>query len=239
MITQVKRLSAVNHETGVLNALPELVELCQRRGARVHVDAVQALGKLPIDTWLHGDSWALAAHKLRGPTGIGALALRCEAPRPLLLGGEQQRGLRAGTEDAALAAGFEAAVLAAQDGPARYAQLEPLRVRLEEALRRWAVCNGAGPRAPHVANLSFTGWNGPELVAALDLEGLCVSSGSACSAGTAEPSKVIAAMLGEQRARSALRISLGETTSEAEIDAALGLFERVLGRGTLESSSNA
>jgi cysteine desulfurase len=90
--------------------------------------------------------------------------------------------------------------------------------------------NGTAPRAPHVSNLSFPGWLGPELCAALDLEGVCVSSGSACSAGTADPSPVLSAMVGLERARSAVRLSLGEDTTELEVVEALAAFHRVLAR---------
>jgi cysteine desulfurase len=90
--------------------------------------------------------------------------------------------------------------------------------------------NGTGPRAPHVANLSWPGWKGPELVAALDLEGVSASSGTACSAGTTEPSSVLVAMLGEERAASAVRLSLGETTTGADVTRSLGAFQRVLAR---------
>jgi cysteine desulfurase len=178
------------------------------------------------------DLVALAGHKIRGPKGIGALAARPGIKlASALFGGSQERGVRPGTVDPVGAAGLGAAARRAMDGPVRYARLAALRDRMEAALvRLGAQVNGAGERAPHVTNLSFEGWSGAELVAALDLEGVEVSSGSACSAGTAEPSAVITAMLGRDRAASAVRISMGETTSDAEVEAATSVFARVLRR---------
>jgi cysteine desulfurase len=118
----------------------------------------------------------------------------------------------------------------AEGGPARYDGLAALRDDLELELAGVAWINGAGvPRLPHVSNLSFRAASGDELVAALDLLGVCVSSGSACSAGTTEPSTVLTAMLGRERARAAVRISLGESTTSAEIHAAKAAFRRALG----------
>src|SRR5207248_2365509 len=148
----------------------------------------------------------IAAHKIRGPKGIGAVATRPGISlHPILVGGAQERGIRPGTQDAAAAAGFSVAL--ARSTPAFYALLAPLRDELEAALLELspqASVNGSAPRAPHVSNLSFPGWRGDELAAALDLEGVAISSGSACSAGTAEPSAVVRAMLGIDRASSAV-----------------------------------
>jgi cysteine desulfurase len=127
------------------------------------------------------------------------------------------------------AAGFLAALERVAQGPSRYRELEPLRDDFERAFSTVAVVNGAGSqRLPHVSNLSFTGNSGDEIVAALDLLGVCVSSGSACSAGTTEPSAIITAMLGRERARAAVRVSLGESTNSAEIQRAKQAFSRVL-----------
>ena len=232
-------LQAVNHETGVIQPLAEVAELARRLGARLVVDAVQAAGRLEPGRFRYGDLVTLAGHKMRGPKGIGALAVRPGVKlRPLLLGGEQERGIRPGTQDAALAAGLAAAARRAlEEGPAAYARLAPLRDRLERDLiglgRAAGIevrVNGGEPRAPHVTNLSFLGREGATLCAALDLEGVAVSSGSACSAGTARPSPVISTMLGREHARAAVRISLGEPTTDDEIEGALAAFERVLSR---------
>lgn len=227
----VAALMAANHETGVLQPLEEVALVAHGLGATLHVDAVQALGKLPPETWRFADSLSLAAHKIRGPKGIGALAFRgARAPQPLLVGGSQERGLRPGTVDPIAAAGFLAALEQATQGPARYAALRSLRDDFEGAFATEAELNGEpGARLPHVSNLSFSGFSGDELVAALDLLGVCISSGSACSAGTTEASPVITAMLGRERAKSAVRVSLGEGTTDSEIQAAKTAFRRVLG----------
>ena len=229
-------LQAVNHETGVIQPVAEVAAIAHAGGARLHVDAVQAMGRLDPEAWRGADLLALAAHKLRGPKGIGALIPRPGiALRPLLFGGAQERGLRPGTQDAAAAAGFAVAAERAAEGPRRYAATAPLRDRLEAELQRLdipapAIRNGEGPRAPHVLNLSWPGWRGDELCAALDLEGVAVSSGSACAAGTAEPSPVLWAMVGEARAASAVRVSLGEETTAADIDEARARWARVVAR---------
>ena len=227
----VAALMAANHETGVLQPLEEVALVAHGLGATLHVDAVQALGKLPPETWRFADSLAVAAHKIRGPKGIGALAFRgAKAPQPVLLGGSQERGLRPGTVDPIAAAGFLAALMHAEHGPARYAELSVLRDDLERSFNEVAQVNGGGvSRLPHVSNLSFQRASGDELVAALDLLGVCVSSGSACSAGTTEASVVITAMLGRERAKSAVRISLGEETTLHEIQAAKAALRHALG----------
>jgi cysteine desulfurase len=226
-------ISAVNHETGVVQPLSEVVELARANGARVHVDAVQAFGKVRVDAGTGFTSASLAAHKFRGPKGIGALVTRPGLRiDPVLLGGAQERGIRPGTVDPVAASGLVVAARHAATSHATYAALAALRDRLESALLVLApssFVNGEG-RLPHVTNVSVHGWAGPELVAALDLEGVSVSSGSACSAGTTEPSPVIRAMAGEPRARSAVRFSLGESTSRADIDTALAVLTRVLAR---------
>jgi cysteine desulfurase len=157
---------------------------------------------------------------------------------PVLLGGSQERGLRPGTVDPVAAAGFGVAASRAVDGPARYARVAALRDHVERSLADRAQPNGAGSsRAPHVSNLSFHGVAGDELVAALDLEGVRVSSGSACSAGTSEPSPVILAMLGAERARSAVRVSLGEETTMEEIIRLLRVVDTVIPRLRSRTSS--
>ncbi|HEY4106053.1 MAG TPA: cysteine desulfurase family protein, partial [Polyangiaceae bacterium] len=227
----VAALMAANHETGVLQPIEEVALIAHELGASLHVDAVQALGKLPPERWRFADSMAVAAHKIRGPKGIGALAFRgLNTPRPVLLGGSQERGLRPGTVDPVAAAGFLAALERSETGPLRYRALAPLRDLFEQTFARAAQVNGAqAERLPHVSNLSFAGHSGDELVAALDLLGVCVSSGSACSAGTTEPSMVIGAMLGRERARAAVRVSLGDDSTNEQVQAAITGFQRVLG----------
>jgi cysteine desulfurase len=233
--TTTVAVGAVNHETGVIQPLAEIAEVVRRAGARLHVDAVQAVGRVPAELWRHGDSMAVAAHKLRGPKGIGALAIAPGwVPKPVLRGGAQERGLRPGTLDAVAAAGFGAAVERLAASVAAYASVRARRDELEQALVGIADVNGAAaPRAPHCSSLVFASARGDELAAALDLEGVRVSSGSACSAGTSEPSPVISAMHGAARALETMRVSLGEATTASEVAGFLGALRRVLGRGAL------
>jgi cysteine desulfurase len=234
-------LTAACHETGVLQPIREVAEIVHRHRSRLHVDAVQVVGKIPPSDWApHADSLALSVHKVRGPRGIGVLAWRCGwTPVPLIVGGGQQRGLRSGTLDAPLAAGLEAAILRTLDLPKEYGSLEPLRDLIEQSLAEWSIVNGSGaPRLPHVSNLSFPGWYGDELVAALDLMGVCVSAGSACSAGSSEPARAVRAMAGRERARSALRISLGDTTEKSLVLEAIGRVRTVLRRSPTTSRTS-
>jgi cysteine desulfurase len=226
-------VQAVNHETGVIQPVEEVARLCRARRVRLHIDAVQAWGRMPFDA-CGAETLSLAAHKIRGPKGIGALIARQGLSlSPVLVGGAQERGLRPGTVDPVAASGLAVAARDARDAPSRYARIAPLRDELERALFALspAACvNGTAPRAPHVTNLSWPGFGGPELVAALDLEGISVSSGSACSAGTSEPSPVLRAMLGPERAASAVRVSLGDSTTREETMEAVRAFARVVAR---------
>jgi cysteine desulfurase len=227
-------LMAVNAETGVVQPAREAIAMAHRAGVRVHVDAVQVFGRLP-DVLEDADTRSLAAHKMRGPKAIGALLSRPGlALTPVVLGGSQERGLRPGTVDPVSAAGLGAAARHALESPARWAAVAPLRDALEKGLM--AACAGArvngaaGVRAPHVTSVAFPGWSGPELVAALDLEGVAASGGSACSAGTAEPSGVLMAMGDVAAATSTVRFSLGEETVAAEVEVALMAARKVLAR---------
>jgi cysteine desulfurase len=197
----------------------------------LHTDAVQAFGRVPLAPKAWGfDAVTVAAHKLGGPLGIGALAVREHAGLPgfpafpaFLLGGKQERGKRAGTESVALAAAFAAAAeWVCLRLPEQAARLAALRDRLERSVSDLpgAFVNGAGaPRVPNTSNLGFAGIAAESLVVALDLEGIAVSTGSACSSGALEPSHVLTAMgLPEERVRGALRISLGWGTTEADVD---------------------
>jgi cysteine desulfurase len=227
-------VQAVNAETGVVQPVADVIAAARRAGARVHVDAVQAFGRTS-EIVADADTRSLAAHKLQGPKSIGALLSRPGvAISPVLLGGSQERGVRPGTTDPVAAAGLAAAARHALASPARWRALGPLRDALEAgllALAPGARVNGIGaPRMPHVASVAFPGWRGPELVAALDLEGLAVSAGSACSAGTAEPSAVLVAMGDEEAAASSVRFSLGEATTPHDVDFALAAAARVLAR---------
>lgn len=229
-------VQAVNHETGVLQPVAEVVARAHAAGARVHVDAVQGWGKIDVPSgW---DTASIGPHKMRGPKGIGALVARPGVRvDPVLLGGSQEKGIRPGTIDAALAAGFGAAARRAKDGPARWAKLVAARDRIERGLSsidaprgRARVAGDPARRAPHVSTTIWPGWIGAELVAALDLEGVSVSSGAACSAGTVEPSPVLLAMLGDADATRGVRVSIGDLTTEDDVDRALSAFRAVVTR---------
>jgi cysteine desulfurase len=225
-------VQAVNHETGVMQPVEAIAAMAHQRGALVHVDAVQAVSKVDILP-CSADTIAISAHKFRGPKGIGALVHRPGVRLVAIMGGgSQERGVRPGTVDPVAAAGVAAAIeWACSAGRAYYAALEAERDGLEAALLAMAdgaLQNGTARRAPHVSNLYFPRAVGPELVAALDLEGVCVSSGSACSAGTSEPSPVLTAMLGAQRAAASVRISLGEVLTSEERGRVADAFLRVL-----------
>lgn len=237
-------VQAVNGETGVIQPIVEVAEAAHAHGAVVHVDAIQAVGRVappPGGFLAHADSVVLAAHKIRGPKGIGALCTRPGHPVvPVLRGGAQERGLRPGTQDAALASGFAIAVRAAGISLAHYQAVARLRDRLQAAL---VATNGVGingdvaegARAPHVVHASFRGWPSPELVAALDLEGLAVSGGPACHAGVPEPSSTMTAMWGAHpdehwRFEGPVRFSLPPSTTSDEVDHAIAIVRRVIER---------
>ncbi len=225
----------INHETGTAFPVHDYARVCRSRGARLFVDATQALGKVLIDVEeLGADAVALAAHKIGGPAGAGACWVRRGLDvEPVLDGGAQERGRHPGTVDAASAVGFGAACDAVPERLQAQPRIQALRDRLEGALvELGAVVNAGEPRAATVSNLSFRTWKAPLLVAALDLEGVCVSAGAACSSGLDAPSAVIGAMYpdAQWRAGSAIRISLGIETTEAEIETALGAFARVVPR---------
>jgi cysteine desulfurase len=220
-----------NNEIGTVQNIPAIAKLCRARGIRVHVDAVQAFGKIDVDV-ADIDLCSLSAHKIGGPQGAGALFVRRgTALRPLAHGGSQERGVRPGTENVAAIVGFAAAVGASgrQDR-----ELIALRERLWDGLshhaglRRNSPVDGCLPNTLHV---SVPGINAEAVVAALDLEGMAVSAGAACSAGAAEPSHVLRALgRSQEEAREGVRFSLGWQTTADEIGAAAAAVGRVLQR---------
>lgn len=238
--TRLVALQWVNHETGCVAPVQAYAALCRARGVPLVVDASQVLGKLPCDVEALGAAAVVfASSKLGGPPGAAALWVdRARALAQVSFGGAQERGRRAGTPDVAALAGFAAAVEAV---PARLAEMPRLvrqRDRLEQALvALGAVVNAApaqaGERVATVSNVSVRGWRGEVLVAALDVEGLCASAGAACSSGLGAPSPVLQALYPEEpwRAESALRLSLGPETSDADVTQAIAILQRVLGRG--------
>ncbi len=227
-------MQEVNHETGAVQPVTEVSDLAQKYGARMHVDSVQAFGRIEARRRL-GDSRAFAAHKIRGPKGVGALITSpCFRVEAMFGGGGQEKGLRPGTVDPVAAAGVACAVAHAIESVSAYAAVAAKRDRIERALcernNAIVVNGGESVRAPHITNLSIPGWVGAELVAALDLEGISVSSGSACSAGTIEPSPAITAMVGADRAASSIRISLGEETTDDDVEETIRVFEKLFSR---------
>jgi cysteine desulfurase len=215
-----------NNELGTVQPLAALAELAHARGALLHTDAVQTAGKIPIDvTRLGVDLLSLSAHKFYGPKGVGALWVRRGVRLlPFMTGGRQERGRRAGTENVAGIAGLGLAAARARQAMATEApRLAALRDRLEAgvlATVSGAERNGAAaPRVPNTTNISIERIESESLLIGLDLEGIAVSSGSACSSGTLEPSHVLKAMgLPHARTLGSIRFSLGASNSEAEID---------------------
>ena len=215
-----------NNETGVIQPLDEVVALARARGALVHCDAVQAAGKIALDVADLGvDLLSLSAHKLGGPQGVGALVVAEGVPlRPALRGGGQERRRRAGTENLPGIAGFGAAARAAADGLAGFAALAALRDDLEARLRALApeviVYGAEAPRLANTSCFALPGLPAETQVMALDLAGIAVSAGSACSSGKIEPSHVLRAMgATAQQASSAIRVSLGWRSGAADIKA--------------------
>lgn len=229
-------VALANHEIGTLQDIRTLSEASHRVGALFHCDASQAFGKLPLSFRQLGvDLMTLTAHKLGGPVGIGVLVVRQgTAMTPLLLGGEQESGLRPGTEPAILAAAFAAAAREAvgelpQSCPRWHAWTERIRQALA-GLDDQACCNSPDEgRLANTLSVSFPGREGSSLVQRLDLEGVSLSHGAACSSGSVRPSPVLLAIgADERRARGALRISVGPTNRDADVSELLVRLARVL-----------
>ncbi|HEV3087033.1 MAG TPA: aminotransferase class V-fold PLP-dependent enzyme, partial [Candidatus Elarobacter sp.] len=207
----------------------ELAGIAHARGVLFHTDAVQAAGWLPLEVETLGvDLLTLSGHKFNGPKGVGALYVRRGTPlESLIVGGGQEHGLRAGTENLAGIAGFAAALaLAEAERPETAPRAAALRDRLEAGILTAipdAVVNGAGaPRLPTILSVAFADAPSDALLIRLDLEGIAASAGSACAAGSLEPSHVAAAIgLDDRHRRSVIRFSLGRTTTSSEIDEVL------------------
>jgi cysteine desulfurase len=225
-----------NNEIGTVQPIAELAAIAHARGALFHTDAVQSVAKIPVDARALGvDLLALSAHKFNGPKGAGALWIkRGTRISAILTGGKHERNRRAGTENVPAIAGLGAAArLAAAKVEAETARVGALRDRLErEILARvpHTVVNGAPERrVPNTTNISFDGVEAESLLIALDLEGIAVSTGSACSSGTLEPSHVLRAMgLATHRTQNSIRLSLGAGNTDAEIDYLLEKLPKVV-----------
>ena len=224
-----------NNETGALQPVGEVADIVHEAGGLLHVDAIQALGKIPFDIKsMKADLVTLSAHKIGGPKGVGALVLADEAQglEPLLRGGGQELGRRAGTENVAGIAAFGAAVRAAMEAlEGDAARLRGLQNRLEKGLRQtpgMIVFSEGTPRLPNTTLFTVPGLKAETAVIGFDLGGIAVSSGSACSSGKVQPSHVLAAMgVGRELAQGAVRLSLGWSTSEADIDLALQAWRKL------------
>jgi cysteine desulfurase len=226
-----------NNETGAVQPVAQAGEIVHSAGGLLHVDAIQAFGKIPFDiNTLNADLLTLSAHKIGGPKAAGALVLAegLLGPEPLLRGGGQERGHRPGTENVAGIAGFGAAVSAALSAVDRDAiRLEGLRSQLENGLRQtpgMSVFSDEVTRLPNTTLFTVPGLKAETAVIGFDLAGIAVSSGSACSSGKVQPSHVLQAMgFGPKLAQGAVRLSLGWSTSEADIDRCLEAWRKLVG----------
>jgi cysteine desulfurase len=224
-----------NNETGAIQPVAEAAAIVHAAGGLLHVDAIQALGKISFDfKAMNADLVTLSAHKIGGPKGVGALVLAegVLGLEPLLRGGGQELGHRAGTENVAGIAGFGAAVKAAMAVLAQDAvRLESLRDRLEGGLRQtpgMIVFSGEVPRLPNTTLFTVPGLKAETAVIGFDLASVAVSSGSACSSGKVQPSHVLKAMgFGPELAQGAVRLSLGWSTSDADIDRCLEAWRKL------------
>jgi cysteine desulfurase len=223
---------AANNETGVIQPMAEIGVVCAGKGVAFHTDAVQAAGKIPIDVGAWQATMAtITAHKFYGPKGAGALFIkRGFRPMPMQVGGEHEKGRRAGTENVPAIVGLgRASEFAAADLGAVTTRVAALRDRLEAGIESrvpHVVRHGASaPRVCNTAHISFVGAEGEHLILTLDMKGIAVSSGAACKAGSAHPSHVLLAMgVPANVAQTAVRFSLGRSTTEADIDRVLEIL---------------
>jgi cysteine desulfurase len=227
-----------NSEVGTVQPVAALAQAAAGAGIPLHTDAVQAAGQIPVDFAASGvAAMTVAGHKLGGPVGVGALLLgRDVACTPLLHGGGQERDVRSGTLDtpgiAAFAVAVECAVKVQQEYAARVCALrDDLVTRVRQVVPD-AIYNGAGDdRLPGNAHFSFPGCEGDALLLLLDAQGIACSTGSACSAGVAQPSHVLLALgADDDRARSSLRFSLGHTSTAADVDELLAALPAAVER---------
>ncbi len=228
-----------NNETGVLQPVAEAGAIVHAAGGLLLVDAVQAVGRVPCDIGALGaDLTTISAHKLGGPKGVGALVRASEALHfadPLIRGGGQERGTRAGTENVAGIAAFGAAAVAARAQlAAEAAHMLALRNLLEDGLRaispKVVIFGAAAERLPNTTLFALKGVKAETAIIAFDLEGIAVSSGAACSSGKVQPSHVLAAMgVSPALLRGAVRVSLGWTTTKADVERFLGAWRKVSG----------
>ncbi len=234
--TAVVSVMWANNETGVIYPLAEIADLCRAKGVFFHTDAVQAVGKMPIDlTRLPVHFLSLSGHKLHAAKGVGALYVNRKTRfQPLLVGGPQEGGRRAGTDNVASIVGLgKAAELAVATLEEENTRVRALRDRFETTLRaeldNVEINGDPGARLPNTANLAFTGVDAQAILLKLDQEGVCCSLGSSCTTGAAAPSHVLRAMhMKDERARSSLRFSFGRYNTEAELDRVVEIIPRIV-----------
>ncbi len=233
---QLVTIILAHNETGVIQEIDPIAALCEEKGIPLHLDCVQAIGKIPFHFQDSGaTAISLAAHKFHGPRGIGALVVK-EGARllPQLTGGHQEKGRRAGTEPVALAAGMAHALKCSlQDQSSRAKKIAALRDRLQQGLSELCapvVINGSQQhRLPNTLNISFPGLDGEALLISLDLAGISCSLGSACASGSRDPAPVLLAMSCEESVyRSAVRLSLSTLNTSEEIEEAILRISRVV-----------
>jgi len=230
-------LMLANNETGVVQPVAEAAAITHAAGGLIHVDAVQGPGRIPCEIGALGaDLMTISAHKLGGPKGLGALVRRSDDihfPDPLIRGGGQERGLRAGTENVAGIVAFGAAAGAAREqGPPEAEQMRSFRDTLEAGIKAVApqavIFGETATRLPNTTLFAVEGMKAETAVIAFDLEGIAVSSGAACSSGKVQPSHVLAAMgVSPALTRGAVRVSLGWSTTEADIERFLGAWRKL------------
>jgi cysteine desulfurase len=227
-----------NNETGTLQPISRISELTRARGIPLHTDAVQAIGKIPVSVDELGvDLLSISGHKIYGPKGVGALYVRRGTPiSPLFHGGHHERNRRPGTENVASIVGLAKAMsLAARELPETTERLGSLRDRLEAGIQARipsTYINGhPQERLPNISNVSFEFVEGESLLLTLDMKGIAVSTGSACTSGSLEPSHVLMAMgLGPVVAQGSLRFSLGRSNTEEDIDLVVQALVEVVAR---------